>query len=193
MRINNFLKLLIAVGVSETAGIIGSFFTVSAIQDWYAGLIKPALNPPSWVFGPVWVALYALMGVALWLVWKSNSAGKTKAVWLFTAQLALNAVWSPVFFGFHSIGDALAIIVLLWAAIALTIFVFTKVSKTAAYLLVPYLIWVSFAAYLNFSLWRLNPDVQKPVYCTQDAKLCPDGSYVSRTGPNCEFTPCPEK
>ena len=156
MRLNNFFKLVIAIVVSELAGVIGSVFTVSAIPNWYAGLVKPSLNPPSWIFGPVWVTLYALMGVALWLIWKSDSPQKIKAIWLFVIQLVLNAIWSPVFFGLHSIGDALAIIILLWAAIVLTIFVFAKVSKTAAYLLIPYILWVSFAAYLNYSIWVLN-------------------------------------
>jgi len=156
MKLSNFLKLVIAIVVAELAGVIGSVFTVSAIPSWYAGLVKPTLNPPSWIFGPVWVTLYALMGVALWLIWKSDSPQKIKAIWLFAAQLVLNAIWSPVFFGLHSIGDALAIIVLLWAAIVLTIFVFAKVSKTAAYLLIPYILWVSFASYLNYAIWILN-------------------------------------
>jgi len=156
MKINNFFKLVIAIIVSELTGIIGSVFTISAIPNWYAGLVKPSLNPPSWIFGPVWVTLYALMGVALWLIWKSDSPQKIKAIWLFVIQLVLNAIWSPVFFGLHSIGDALAIIILLWAAIVLTIFVFAKVSKTAAYLLIPYILWVSFAGYLNYSIWALN-------------------------------------
>jgi len=167
---NNTLKLIIAIIVSELAGVVGSVFTVSTSSpqavsglNWYAGLVKPALNPPSWVFGPVWTTLYALMGVALWLIWSSYakaSEDKKKeikiALGMFGIQLFLNAIWSPVFFGLHSIGNALAIIVLLWAAIVLTIFVFAKVSKTAAYLLIPYILWVSFASYLNYSIWVLN-------------------------------------
>ncbi len=161
MKPSNTLKLVIAVAVSEFAGIIGSFVTSSEITTWYSGLTKPALNPPGWVFGPVWVILYFLMGISLWLVWSFDGArdktrNKTKALWLFAAQLVLNAIWSPVFFGAHSIGGALAIIALLWAAIVLTIFTFAKVSKTAAWLLVPYILWVSFAVYLNFSIWVLN-------------------------------------
>ncbi len=158
MKISNTLKLIISIAVSEAAGIIGStaFTAGGSVYSWYAGLVKPALNPPAWVFGPVWITLYALMGVALWLVWKSDSTHKIKAIWLFAAQLALNAIWSPVFFGFRSIGDALVIIVLLWAAIVLTIFIFSKVSKMAAYLLIPYILWVSFALYLNYSIWMLN-------------------------------------
>ncbi len=153
---NNYLKLVIAIVVSEVAGVAGSFFTISAIPDWYSTLQKPMLNPPAWLFGPVWVTLYLLMGVSLWLIWKSDSAEKKRAIWLFVIQLALNAVWSPVFFGARSVGNALAIIVLLWAAIVLTILIFKKISKTAAWLLVPYILWVSFAAYLNFAIWMLN-------------------------------------
>lgn len=156
MRINNFFKLVIAVVVSELAGVAGSFFTISEIPTWYSTLTKPALNPPAWVFGPVWVTLYALMGISLWLVWKSNSGEKKRAIWLFVVQLALNAIWSPIFFGAHSIGNALAVIVLLWAAIVLTILIFKKISKPAAWLLVPYILWVSFAGYLNYAIWTLN-------------------------------------
>lgn len=194
MRINNVLKLIIAIVVSEMAGVIGAVFTTQAIPMWYAGLAKPALNPPSWVFGPVWGTLYLLMGVALWLVWRSDSPAKGKAMWLFAAQLALNAIWSPIFFGAQSPGNAMAIIVLLWSAIVLTILVFRNISKAAAWLLVPYILWVTFAGYLNYSIWMLNvgrSSAPEPVFCTMDAKLCPDGSYVGRTGPNCEFTACP--
>lgn len=156
MRINNSFKLVIAVAVSELAGIAGSFFTISEIPTWYSTLTRPALNPPAWIFGPVWVTLYALMGISLWLVWKSNSGEKKRAIWLFIVQLALNAIWSPIFFGAHSIGNALAVIVLLWAAIVLTILIFKKISKPAAWLLVPYILWVSFAGYLNYAIWTLN-------------------------------------
>lgn len=156
MKTGNTLKLIIAIGVSLAAGVLGSLFTASAIPAWYDGLVKPALNPPSWVFGPVWILLYICMGISLWLVWKSDSPEKKRAIGLFAAQLILNAVWSPVFFGARAIGDALAIIVLLWAAIVLTILVFKKISKPAAWLLAPYLLWVSFALYLNYAIWILN-------------------------------------
>lgn len=156
MRLNSALKLVVAIVISELAGIAGSFFTVSAVPTWYGALEKPALNPPAWIFGPVWVTLYFLMGVSLWLVWKSHSKEKKRAIWLFIVQLVLNSIWSPIFFGANSIGNALAVIVLLWAAIVLMIVIFRKVSKKAAWLLVPYIAWVSFAVYLNFSIWRLN-------------------------------------
>ncbi len=111
---------------------------------------------------------------------------------LFGIQLFLNAIWSPIFFGAHSISNALAVIVLLWAAIVMTIFIFRKVSKPAAWLFVPYIIWVSFALYLNLSILLLSNNNPGAIFCTQEAKQCPDGSYVGRTGPKCEFSPCPQ-
>jgi benzodiazapine receptor len=126
--------------------------------EWYATLKKPAWNPPGWVFGPVWSALYTMMAVAAWLVWRRGGfAAQRRPLGLFLAQLTLNAGWTPLFFGLHRPGVAFAEIVLLWLAIAATIEVFRPVSRTAMLLLVPYLAWVSFAAALNFTLWRLNP------------------------------------
>jgi translocator protein len=158
MRISNFSKLIITIGVSQFAGVIGSVFTVLAIPNWYSTLVKPALNPPSWVFGPVWTTLYALMGIAAWLVWKSGWERKEVkiALGLFSTQLFLNAIWSIIFFGLHGPGWALVDIAMLWLAIVWTMIVFYKISKPAAYLLVPYLLWVSFASYLNYSIWVLN-------------------------------------
>ena len=153
---SNTIKLFVAIIISELAGIIGSIFTTPSINGWYAGIIKPSLNPPSWVFGPVWITLYFLMGISLWLIWKSGSKEKKKAISLFIVQLVLNGIWSPIFFGAHSIGNALAVLVLLWASIVLTILIFKKISKPAAWLLVPYILWVSFALYLNYSIYALN-------------------------------------
>lgn len=158
MRLNNFLKLLTAIGISELAGIVGLVFTVSAIPNWYAGLVKPSLNPPAWIFGPVWTVLYALMGIAAYLVWKNGWQRKDvrTALGVFGAQLLLNAIWSIIFFGFKGPGWALVDIVLLWLAIIWTISIFYKISRPAAYLLLPYLFWVSFASYLNYAIWVLN-------------------------------------
>jgi len=171
MRVNNFFKLVIAILVSELAGVIGSLFTVSAIPNWYAGLVKPALNPPSWVFGPAWTILYALMGVAAFLIWReydkltlSEVEGlviqRKKqikiALSIFLGQLVLNTLWSIIFFGFQNPGWALVNIVALWLAIIFTIIVFYKISRPAAFLLLPYILWVSFAGYLNFSIWLFN-------------------------------------
>ncbi|OHA62098.1 MAG: TspO protein [Candidatus Wildermuthbacteria bacterium RIFCSPHIGHO2_12_FULL_45_9] len=164
MRINNFFKLVIAVGVSLGAEIIGSIFTAPAVQSsWYAEIVKPALNPPSWVFGPVWTTLFALMGIAAFLVWssyakstKDKKKGIRVALILFGVQLVLNTLWSIIFFGLHSPGGALIEIVFLWLAILATIIAFAKISKPAAWLLVPYIAWVSFAMYLNYAIWALN-------------------------------------
>ena len=176
MKVNNFFKLVIAIGISEMAGIIGSVFTptpkglvwgftISAIPTWYAGLVKPALNPPAWVFGPAWTTLYALMGISLFLIWKQHSNilenVRMLRMWkigiaAFFVQLSLNAIWSIIFFGLHSPGWALVDIVLLWLAIVWTMVVFYKISKPAAYLLLPYILWVSFASYLNYAIWVLN-------------------------------------
>ncbi len=163
MKFNNFFKLIIAIVVSEAAGIIGSVFTMPSIAGWYAGIVKPALNPPAWVFGPVWTTLYALMGIAAWLVWKQwdqgNPSTKLKvkiALAIFGLQLFLNAIWSIIFFGLQNPGWALIDIAALWLAIVWTMVVFYKISKPACYLLVPYLLWVSFASYLNYSIWMLN-------------------------------------
>jgi translocator protein len=125
--------------------------------EWYASLKKPSWNPPGWIFGPVWTALYAMMAVAAWLVRRRGGfSTHRKPLVIFLVQLALNAGWTPLFFGLHSPSLAFAEIVLLWLAIAATIVVFRPVSRTAMLLLVPYLAWVSFAAALNFALWRLN-------------------------------------
>jgi tryptophan-rich sensory protein len=158
MKLNEFVKLAIAVVMSELAGVVGSIFTISAIPTWYAALIKPALNPPGWVFGPVWTILYLLMGIAAFLVWKKGSRQREVkiAFLLFGVQLVLNALWSIVFFGLHNPFLALVNIILLWLAIAGTMIAFFKISRPAFYLLLPYILWVSFAAYLNLAIVILN-------------------------------------
>lgn len=123
--------------------------------DWYASLAKPEWNPPAWIFGPVWTLLYLLMAVAAWMVWKR--AGWRRPLWLYLMQLALNAAWTPVFFGAHQIGWALVEIIALWTAILMTMLAFLRVNKAAGWMMAPYLAWVTFAAFLNFTLWRLNP------------------------------------
>ncbi|HEX5398105.1 MAG TPA: TspO/MBR family protein [Verrucomicrobiae bacterium] len=139
---------------SFTAATMGVLFMPGA---WYASLNKPAWNPPGWVFGPVWTVLYTMMAVAAWLVWKRGGfIAQRRPLTLFLVQLALNAAWTPLFFGLHRTGAAFAEIVLLWLAIAATLVSFRTVSHVAAWLLAPYLAWVSFAAALTFALWRLN-------------------------------------
>jgi tryptophan-rich sensory protein len=137
------------------AAATGALFTPG---EWYASLNKPEWNPPAWVFGPVWSALYTMMAVAAWLVWKQGGfIAQRRPMVVFLVQLVLNAAWTPLFFGLHQPGLAFAGILLLWLAIAGTITVFWQVHRVAAGLLVPYLAWVSFAAVLNWTLWRLNP------------------------------------
>lgn len=146
--------LLLAIGVCYTPALLGYFFRPG---DWYETLNKPALNPPNWVFAPVWTALYLMMAVSSWLVWRQSTQGSTRgALALFGVQLTLNGLWSWLFFGRHSIGGALVDIVLLWGAILAVIFAFKKFSRPAAWLMVPYLLWVSFAVYLNLAYWLLN-------------------------------------
>ncbi|KKW30061.1 MAG: Integral membrane protein [Candidatus Uhrbacteria bacterium GW2011_GWD2_52_7] len=158
MKRPDYLKLAFAILGSQAAGFIGSLFTFSSVRGWYTTLERPAVNPPGWVFGPVWTTLYLLMGIAAYLVWQKgmNKKEVRYALGLFVGQLALNAMWSMVFFGLHSPGGALVNIALLWLAIIATIQAFAKVSRPAAWLLVPYLLWVSFASYLNFAIWLLN-------------------------------------
>jgi len=153
---NKISKLTLSVGLCLGAGILGSFFTTSSIQIWYATLIKPPFSPPNWIFGPVWTTLYVLMGISLYLVWISKSRLKQKAIYIFLLQLVLNALWSVVFFGLHNPALALIEIVSLWISISITILVFQKISKPASYLLYPYLVWVSIASILNYSIWILN-------------------------------------
>lgn len=192
---SKYIKALGFIVLCELAGAIGSIFTASAIPTWYATLAKPALNPPAWIFGPVWTTLYALMGIAAFLVWrKRDSRSANIGLWIFAVQIALNIFWSVIFFGWHSQGGAFIEVIFLWLSIAATIALFARVSKPAAWLLVPYLAWVSFAGFLNYSIWQLNSgSVIDQVSCTQEAKLCPDGSYVGRTGPKCEFSACPNE
>lgn len=151
-------RLVTSILLCEGAGVVGSVFTVSSIPTWYATLTKPSFSPPNWVFGPVWTTLYALMGVALYLVWMKGLKKKEnhRAIAIFVIQLTLNALWSIVFFGGHSILGGLVVIVALWCFIVLTIVSFWKISKNAGLLLLPYLEWVSFAAILNASLFWLN-------------------------------------
>ena len=144
------------VAVCLAAGVVGSVATAPQIPTWYASLNKPSWNPPSWVFAPVWTTLYVMMGAAAWLVWRKVGGPFQRAFWWFWIQLALNAVWTFIFFGLEQPGLAFIEIVLLWLSIAATVSAFWKCSRAAALLLTPYLGWVSFAAYLNFTIWRLN-------------------------------------
>jgi translocator protein len=177
----NYPKLAISIIVCEAAGLIGSFFTAPAIGSWYYFLNKPSFNPPNWIFAPVWTILFLLMGVSFYLVWlkkwsiREDAESSDRKAWnpvseklwtgswkeenafmIFVLQLVLNVLWSVIFFGLKFPGIAFFEILMLWFAIFYTIVNFYRISKTAAYLLIPYILWVSFAAFLNFSIWQLN-------------------------------------
>ncbi len=152
------MKLFISILIPLLVGGISGFFTSSGVQGWYATANKPSFNPPNWIFAPVWTALYILMGIAFFLVWKSekDKAVKQTAIILFVVQLILNFFWSLIFFKLQQPGWALIEIAVMWLAILLTILWFGKISSTAAWLLVPYICWVSFALLLNYAIWKLN-------------------------------------
>jgi tryptophan-rich sensory protein len=153
-------NVLTAVGfvlAAELAGNIGSLATFSQIETWYATLEKPFFNPPNWIFGPVWTILYAFMGIAFYQIWRSGqSQQRRKAIALFALQFILNILWSFIFFGFEQPGLAFVAIIVLWITIVATIRAFYPISKSAAWLLFPYILWVSFATVLNFAIWFLN-------------------------------------
>ena len=154
----NIVRLIIAVGGSLLAGLIGSFATSPSIPTWYASLNKPSFNPPNWLFGPAWTLLYVLMGTAAYLIWQKGWEKREVklASSLFIAQLLLNSLWSILFFGLKSPFLALIEIVVLWFAILLTIISFFRLSPAAGWLMVPYIIWVSFASILNYFILILN-------------------------------------
>ncbi len=157
MKLIDVLKLMISLLICQLAGLVGSFFTIPAIPAWYMTLNKPIFTPPNWVFSPVWIGLFVLMGISLFLIWRRHGHPRSKtALIFFFTQLILNILWSVAFFGLKSPLLGLIDIVLLWVAILLTIKYFLKISKMAGLLLLPYLLWVSFATILNFSLWILN-------------------------------------
>lgn len=152
----NYLKFLISLALPQVAGGLGAFFTITAIESWYSTLNKPSWNPPNWLFGPVWTLLYILMGIACYLIWKSDHPRKKAMLKLYFIQLILNALWSPAFFGMQSPIFGLLVIVPLWAAILLSIIQFRKVSLLTSALMVPYLLWVTFATGLNGAIFLLN-------------------------------------
>jgi len=177
----NIFKLITSILICQLAGVIGSFFTAPAIGTWYARLERPSFNPPNWLFAPVWIILFLLMGISLYLVWQKNWKSEVSvseqekkswnpfstklwrgpwreenAIAIFAIQLVLNILWSVIFFGLKSPGIAFIEILMLWFAILYTIVNFYRISKPAAYLLIPYILWVSFASILNFFVWWLN-------------------------------------
>lgn len=146
-----------AIILCEAVGIASSIFTISSIPNWYVHLAKPNFTPPSWAFGPAWTILYALMGLALYFLLIDRGKFKSKVpTTLFGVQLALNFLWTAIFFGAKSISYGLLSIALLWLAILATTMSFYRVSKRAALLMLPYLAWVTFAMLLNLYVWKLN-------------------------------------
>ena len=157
MKFIDILKLVASLIICQLAGFIGSLFTTPVIPTWYTTLNKPFFTPPNWVFSPIWISLFILMGISLFFVWRKPDHPKVKIAMIsFSIQLILNTLWSAAFYGLKSPLLGLMDIVLLWMAILFTILNFFKVSKFAGVLLIPYLLWVSFATLLNFSLWILN-------------------------------------
>jgi tryptophan-rich sensory protein len=159
MKIKKIVKLIFAIVICQLSGVIGSFFTISSIPTWYATIQKPFFTPPNWLFGPVWITLFTLMGISLHLVWDKGLENKEvkSSLIIFFVQLILNALWSILFFGLKSPFYAFIEIIVLWIAIAVTIFKFYKISKSAGLVLLPYIVWVSIALTLNFYVWILNP------------------------------------
>jgi translocator protein len=154
----DLLKLIASILICQSAGLLGSLFSVPAVRDWYDTLKKPSFTPPSWLFGPAWITLYTLMGISAFLIWRQGLAHRDvqTALIIFLVQLILNALWSMLFFGLHSPLAGLVEIVVLWITIVLTIILFAGISMAAALLLIPYFLWTTFAAALNAAFYNLN-------------------------------------
>lgn len=151
------IGLLVSIVTCFGAAAIGGLATTQGLDAWYATLAKPTWNPPNWIFAPVWTLLYLMMSVSVWMVWRGGGFGIAKwAIVCFGIQLALNSFWSVLFFGWQQPGWAALEIIALWIAIAITIWLFRKHSSVAAALLIPYLLWVSFATILNWTIWSMN-------------------------------------
>jgi translocator protein len=152
-------KLIISIVIVFLAGAVGTVYTLKEITTWYVSLTKPSWTPPNWAFGPIWSTLYVLMGISLFLVWRKGLDRKDVriAILVFAVQLVLNVIWSLVFFATHNIFGGLVLVILLWISILVNIIVFYRISKPAGLILLPYLIWVSIASYLNYSVFILNP------------------------------------
>ena len=157
MKKSQIFKLLVSLALPLGLGAIAGLFTAEAVPEWYETLNRPSFNPPNWLFGPVWTILYILMGISLFLIWK-QSANKERnlAIVVFLLQLALNFAWSFIFFSFNMIGFALIEIILLWISIIVMLVLFYRIKPMAAYINIPYLIWVTFATVLNASYYLLN-------------------------------------
>ncbi|WP_297336725.1 TspO/MBR family protein [Algoriphagus sp.] len=152
----NWLKLVISLLLPQLVGGTGALFTITSIDSWYQSITKPSFNPPGWIFGPVWTTLYVLMGIACYLIWKSDHPQRKNLLTLYFIQLGLNGLWSPAFFGMKSPIFGLVVILPLLVLILRCVKKFKIISPWASGFMIPYLVWVSFAAVLNFSIWWLN-------------------------------------
>jgi translocator protein len=156
-KIKNLPVYLLSIIICQLAGIIGSFSTMSSVKGWYQTINKASFNPPSWVFAPAWTTLFTLMGIAAGIIWLSEkNEARKKALTVFVVQLVLNTLWSIIFFGMKNPPLAFIEIIVLWLAILYTIILFRKINKKAALLLIPYILWVSFATVLTLSVILLN-------------------------------------
>jgi translocator protein len=155
-RTRDYAGLAVFVAINVAVSALGAWATAGSVGTWYQALAKPAFNPPDWIFAPVWSALYVMIAIAGWRVWRRGGGEVRGALTVYAVQLALNLSWSFVFFGARMIGPALAVIVALLAAIVANALLFWRLDRAAGALLVPYAAWVSFAALLNAALWRLN-------------------------------------
>jgi benzodiazapine receptor len=158
-KLNEIPRLIVSILIPLVIGSVGSIVTIAEIPTWYSTLSKPSWAPPNWLFGPVWTTLYILMGIALFLVWREglNRSDVRFAILIFAVQLFINLLWSIVFFTYHSLFGGFIVIMILWIAILANIIAFSIISRTAGLLLVPYIVWVSIASYLNYSVYILNP------------------------------------
>jgi len=158
-RSKDIVRLVISIVACQAAGIIGSVFTMRAIPTWYAALQKPPFTPPNWLFAPAWITLYVLMAIAAFLVWRTGLENRQTraALIVFLVQLILNTLWSIAFFGLESPLSGLIVIIALWVAILITTILFFRISRIAGALMLPYILWVSFAMVLNGSILALNP------------------------------------
>ncbi|HWQ19848.1 MAG TPA: TspO/MBR family protein [Methanotrichaceae archaeon] len=154
--IGEIFRLIASILIAQSAGLVGAIFTMNSIWTWYRHLNKPEFTPSGQFISAAWVVLYTLMGTASYLVWRSKRPGSTGAMIIYAAQLLVNVLWSGAFFGLRSPSSGLMVIGILWTLILATIRKFWSISRPSALLLVPYLLWTSFAAYLNYSIWRLN-------------------------------------
>lgn len=157
MKKSDIRKLVISILIPLALGAIAGRFTAQAVPEWFASLNRPSFSPPNWIFGPVWTVLYILLGISLYLIWKQiPSKERNNALWIFSAQMFLNFIWSFVFFYFNQIGLALIVIIGLWLSITLMLVSFYKIKPLSAYLNIPYFLWVTFASALNAGYYILN-------------------------------------